>query len=365
MTSTNLQASVPFSPAIQFRVPMSWQANDPLVHYLAGELFDAEASGQVNRIAPPLMLIATNTLTNIGLRNRHSKPWARDPGEIEDDPDAFNLALKDPLVRAADDWDFPANVPLTMEVLGRVHRGTPWQTIYLKSAAVELLKWQSWTRHDDVEVAQHTQPLRDRPLVAVIQSLLNTNAPQQLLSLNDRSAANWRAIFEGMLVLTNTGPTGVTARPQFEALTVASNSPQAALLAQAITSARDNQPAQVFRNLGDLLATAELTIASPWLNPSSVWQQQRGMTDEAYEKIPAQLLSRVRSDSLGSVEQNGAAWRIQFTGFDHYPYIVQYSTNLINWNAMSTNYPTNGVFTFADESAGVGSKRFYRSVLLP
>ena len=123
----------------------------------------------------------------------------------------------------------------------------------------------------------------------------------------------------------------------------------------------------MFRSLGDLLATPELTTLSPWLNYSGAYQLQRGITDEAYEIIPSQLLSRVRADSVGSVWQNGATWRIQFTGFDNYPYAVESSTNLVNWTSVSTNYPTNGVFTFTNstDSTDAGGKRFYRSALLP
>jgi hypothetical protein len=41
-----------------------------------------------------------------------------------------NLSFKDPLVRGSDDWDFPTNKFPGIGWLGRVHRGTPWQTVY-------------------------------------------------------------------------------------------------------------------------------------------------------------------------------------------------------------------------------------------
>ena len=34
----------------------------------------------------------------------------------------------------SDYWDFPTNLLSNLSWLGRVHRGTPWQTLYLKSA---------------------------------------------------------------------------------------------------------------------------------------------------------------------------------------------------------------------------------------
>ena len=49
------------------------------------------------------------------------------------DANAYNLALKDPLVWQSDDWDFPNGQTLNSDWLGQVHRGTPWQTIYFES----------------------------------------------------------------------------------------------------------------------------------------------------------------------------------------------------------------------------------------
>src|SRR5262249_577760 len=39
----------------------------------------------------------------------------------------------------SDDWDFPTNKFPNIGWLGRVHRGTPWQTVYLKSPGVFTL----------------------------------------------------------------------------------------------------------------------------------------------------------------------------------------------------------------------------------
>ena len=60
-------------------------------------------------------------------------PWGGNPVLSSADPNPFNLALKDPLVWQSDDWDFPTYKFPSVGWLGRVHRGTPWQTVYLKS----------------------------------------------------------------------------------------------------------------------------------------------------------------------------------------------------------------------------------------
>lgn len=363
-SGTNTFLEVPFSPVIQVRMPMLWQVNDPVVHQLATDMFYRERSEQSERVIPPVN-IYSGSLQGLGYLNERYRPWANYfESEILHDPNAYNPALKDPLMRASDNWDFPSNAPLSLENLGRIHRGTPWQTIYLKSADVDLPTWQNWTGHTDPAVAQQTHPRRDWSLLTTLQSLLNTNAPQQLLSVNDLNPNNWLAVLDGLTVLTNTGPTGISARPEFETLTISSNSWQALLLAEAIAATRTNQPGYVFRNIGELFATPELSLASPWLNPSTKYQQLRGMTDAAYEIIPAQLLSRVRADSIGNIQSDGSTTQIQFSGYDGFPYAVEHSLNLWNWTAISTNYPTNGVFQF-DVSPTAGSNVFYRSLLLP
>jgi hypothetical protein len=126
-----------------------------------------------------------------------------------------------------------------------------------------------------------------------------------------------------------------------------------------------SQPDHLFRRLGDIFATPELSIASPWLNESSDLQLRYGISDAAYEMIPAQLLALVRPDSIGSVVQAGQTLQIQFTGADGYAYALQTSSNLLDWTTISTNYPIYGVFTLPPIAPSDFFPRFYRSILLP
>jgi hypothetical protein len=105
-------------------------------------------------------------------------------------------------------------------------------------------------------------------------------------------------------------------------------------------------------------------MASPWLNQGTIAQVQRGISDEAYECIPAQLLALLRADSVGSVVWSNGNCQIQFTGFDNYPYAVESSSNFVNWSGISTNCPTNGNFMIAIPTPA-GGEQFYRSRLLP
>ena len=243
-------------------------------------------------------------------------------------------------------------------MLGRVHRGTPWQTIYLKSFAVSALTWRDWTGYASQD-ATATQPVNDWRLVSLLISLLNTNSPHNLLSVNERATEPWLTALDGIEVITNLS--AVTS----QTLTMASNSPQATLIAESIRATRAILPSQAFRTLGDILTVPELSVASPWLNTNSTIIVTRGISDEAYEMIPSQLLPRLRLDSLGTITLTNGFVRLDFTGFDGYAYAAQSSPNLTNWSTFSTNWPTNGVFSTSPLHATDVPAKYYRSALLP
>jgi hypothetical protein len=73
----------------------------------------------------------------------------------------------------------------------------------------------------------------------------------------------------------------------------------------------------------------------------------------------------LRPDSIGAVSQVGGTLQVQFTGADGYAYVVQTSSNLAAWTAVSTNYPANGSFSFVETLPPGSPRRFYRSVLQP
>jgi len=250
-------------------------------------------------------------------------------------------------------------------MLGRVHRATPWQTLYLKSAKADAASWLDWLHDGDTQSAQLTHPIRDWQIAGLLANLLNTNSPHQLLSINSGETDAWLSALDGFSVLTNTTADSDLLRgrpPVFDSLSVSSNSTQAARVVAGLVTARASQPGGVFRNLGDVLATPELSLASPWLNQSTNLQVQRGITDEAYERLPSQLLPLLRADSVGAAVWSNGNWCAQFTGFNIYPYAIESSSNLLSWFSVSTNYPTNGVFSIPVSAEG---NQFFRSRLLP
>jgi hypothetical protein len=349
-----LAMQVPFTPTRSVCVYYTWQANDPLIHYTLPDLTDMIYLGY----SPQTNWFVTNLIFgNLGQLNRNYNPW----GGISLNGGNYlyntNPAFIDPLVSSSDDWDFPAG-SLDFSTIGSVHRGTPWQTVYLKSACVDPTLWQNWTGDGAVFPSLQgtsdsviSQPTNDWRLMALLDPLLNPTDPRQLFSVNQPDFA---AILDGLDVVTNATP------PSF--LVMYSNSPQAAIIANAVNSLRAAQPGGIFTNLGDVLAVLELSLNSPWLDFSG---DGSPLSDSDYELIPSQLLALLRTDSIGSVTLSNGALQIQFTGMDGYAYEVEASTNLQGWVPLATQCPTNGVFIFTDPAGTSLGNRFYRTSLLP
>ena len=226
----------------------------------------------------------------------------------------------------SDNWDFPADKLPTVGWLGRVHRGTPWQTVYLKASDIlaELNPadpalgnvgtntWALWTSDASYFDAVNASPIEDRLLFDNFSTALNDNATRGQLSVNmgannRPSLAAWSAVFSGVVVVTNSTP--FPQLKQFQPLTnsfltinPAGPSGNGSVLGQLVTNI-NTMRAQftnsdgltgVFEHVGDILSTLQLTERSPFLNWNNVNQQQNGISDEVYEWLPQQTLSLLR-----------------------------------------------------------------------
>ncbi|MHB9006489.1 MAG: hypothetical protein ACYDC1_06115, partial [Limisphaerales bacterium] len=206
---------VPYSPTRKLYQEVSWQANDPLVHYTAQDLMDPfnrptdpNRTNAVRFAIPPQRAI---TNSNIGLVNTRYRPWG---GNVNQSADrlARDLRVKDPMIERSDDWAFtPMDDPeirsnpqgrdvrlnpyANVGWIGRVHRGTPWQTFYLKSGVVRTNEWIRWAG------AYGTHPTNDWDLVGLFTTALNDNASKGVLSVNQTNLAAWSAVLAGVSVL--------------------------------------------------------------------------------------------------------------------------------------------------------------------
>ena len=194
------------------------------------------------------------------------------------------MALKDPLVYSSDNWDFPTNKFPTAGWLGRVHRGTPWQTVYLKSSPIDAADWSQWTG-DTVSTfnqyfdAGNSMPTNDRLLFDLFTIAPNDNATRGQLSVNvgandpgDSTAglAAWSALFSGIVVPP------MSATNSYSVISPAgvydpANPPLALVqIVQGINNTRTNKVnldgvTNVFEHVGDILAVSALTEQSPYL----------------------------------------------------------------------------------------------------
>jgi hypothetical protein len=367
----------PFQPFRNIHMVTLWQARDPLVHYTLGDLKNTTTLTNAYYV-DYLPLGPALPPTAFGDVNSRYEPWGGNPRYSS--ATSYDLTVKDPVARSystSDDWDFPSDPLPGVNWLGHVHRGTPWQTLYLKSTPANLPTWLNWTGNNQIVTnvgqlstslvplngvvfdALLTHPTNDWRLASLLVSLLSTNDPRHLLSANYAQVSDWLGALDGMIVLTNTDPR------QFDTVIMSSNSPQAATIAAAMNTARSLQPNHYFLDPGDVLSTPELSVTSPWLNTSSYAQLWAGLSDAAYEAIPAQLLPLLRPDSVGTILPSDGPLRLQFSGIDGVAYAVQVSLDLWSWTTLSTNYPVGGVFSFADSQPPGAPSRFYRSVLLP
>lgn len=292
----------PFSPTRKLYQDTTWQANDPLVHYLVSDLLDPQnrpddpnRTNTVRFAVPPT---AALTNSNLGLLNERYSPWGDNP-LLTPSLLAYDNRIKDPNIYRPDDWEFPTNKFPNLGWIGRVHRGTPWQTVYLKSGVIPPRQWLRWAG------SAGTHPTNDWLLLDAFTVAPNDNAARGLLSVNQSELAAWSAVLSGVSVLTNLTPATVPpgTPPEFRELIIQPDGPvglthypQLRRIVDGINRTRqqevvaNQQSIPVFNRLGRILATPELTVASPFLNPSNL------VTDAVLERIPQQILSLLRAD---------------------------------------------------------------------
>lgn len=291
----------PFAPTRNLYFNTSWQANDPLVHHTIGDLIDFLDNFHTNRIT----FENAWTTNGLGSINKRFEPWGGNPVASSSSQTRVDMGFKDPGVTRSDDWDFPTNKFANVGWLGRVHRGTPWQTVQLKSASpTNLLAWLRWSgngiftqnvgQYDTNAVpfgfitndAAFTHPRNDRYILDLFTTGINDNATRSQLSVNQTNLAAWSAVLAGVNVLPEVGTN--TFIPPAGAYLPDAPTPVAQIVA-GIARAQTNQPTGVFRRLGDVLATPELTVASPFLTGRTNWY-----SDAVVERIPQQILGLLK-----------------------------------------------------------------------
>ncbi|MEY2409327.1 MAG: hypothetical protein QOF48_1997, partial [Verrucomicrobiota bacterium] len=278
-------AQAPFSPHARVLQISSWQANDPLVHSTVYDLYDPPATNyEVIRLKgrDPYFTLTNTVLSSPGQKNQRYNPWGGRDGNSQL-PSDYDLSEKDPGVFTPDYWDFPTQRFPNIGWLGRVHRGTPWQTVYLKSEDPNYSSTlrsarnaNAWWQHAGAAYMEATFPTNDWRLLDLFTAAIHPNATRGRLSINQTNLAAWSAVFSGVrtTVLINDGnniynPSEVSLQPHsVDLLSGDTNVPLALLrIVQGINRTRMNPVRGNFVNnftrLSDLMAVPELTLQSP------------------------------------------------------------------------------------------------------
>lgn len=353
--NANLAMLAPFNPAAKLVVASTWQANDPLVHHHINDVQSDSPTNYYFRLNQPATNIAPATL---GRLNSRYSPWLGQP-YTSTYPEFSDRALKDAGVYSSDQWNFPSNqTSFAAHWLGRVHRGTPWQTIYLQADSAPVTEWiQSGGD-------PRAHPTNDWRMSALLASLFNTNDVRTLRSVNTTNFDAWAVTLNGLTVLSNNSANPqLGGTPTFEHILVTSSAPQVALVVDDINRIRAAQRGQYFADVAAFLSVPELSSAAPWLHLSTGEQTLFGLTDEAYEALPSQLLSLVRADPTVAAQRIGNSIELRFTAFDGYAYRVESSSDFATWTTVGEpHYGTNGVFRLTVPATS--SPQFFRAALM-
>ena len=367
MTNLSLEMQAPFNPAAKLAILSTWQANDPLVHYHTADLRLAGTATN-HQYLKPSQAASNVPPSSLGFLNNRYSPWGPNPLTAYESPTAYNRSLRDPGISSPDDWNFPTNETLSSAWLGRIHRGTPWQTIYLKAEPAGLFGPDGWTNSSpglatnaNGMIFSRTHPTNDWKLVALLASLLNTNDLRTLTSINTTNAAEWTSTFSGLTVLSNDLTTVTFGAPVgYETNVITADAPQLATILSGIERKRAARRGEYFNSVADLLSVPELSTASPWLNLSGD-QLKWGITEEGYEMLPNQLLALVRADPVGTAAISNGTVFLHFTAEDGLAYRVESTSDFASWTKVSEpHYSTNGVF--GSSVVPANGPRFFRAV---
>ncbi|MCW5556844.1 MAG: hypothetical protein KIT22_03245, partial [Verrucomicrobiae bacterium] len=367
---------VGFNPSPRVFLVDRRMANDPLVHYTKQDLmpgyllatdgapgslgyteFSEELFAGVPIPARPQIVLTTNSVAfDVGPQIKRINtfaPWGTNanlgtaqPPTGNPNSTAFHYAYKDPQLRVPDDWSFPVGTNTAFRYagigqLGRVHRGTPWQTLYLKSlmpAADPPGQSSAYTRYTGGELTwegwagnRRTSPTNDWKFFELFTAAFNENAARGQLGVNQTNVAAWSAILSSVPLLRNDGPAGPdTVEPFFlepgtpelqEMLmgrfdrTVTVNATnyrvflpgiQTVFAPPVFTSANEVrtfslnmetplQTAGPLQTVGEVLQVPMLSDRAPFLRIPN-WSRNQSVTDEVLERLPQQVLSLLRTD---------------------------------------------------------------------
>jgi hypothetical protein len=279
-----------FVPIANYTDSNIWMTCDPLVHYTIGDLFSPSTSIPSSAIVSvtPTQLRVNPTMTlSLGSKTQRYINGTRNAN-------TQRYIFGDPGMFSSTNWQFPTNLFPSVGWLGRVHRGTPWQTIYLKSD--DLTNGPGWGAATSPTTpwvnSPFTYPTNDWSLIDLFTAVPNDNAARGLLSVNQTNDAAWAAVFAGVIALTN------GASPDLPVMGIPINpTSDVSNLVDAINginATRATNANGLFHHIGDILQASTLSVNSPFWASIPPAIPPADLTDEMVERIPQQTLGLLK-----------------------------------------------------------------------
>ena len=118
-----------YNPSNGWNYPVTFVANDPMVHYTVGDLIWPGYTQCPSTVEYRWRRDAASDDATAYCFRPPIPAWGIPKGA-----QATDMLFKDPQVGvgSASAWQFPSNKYPSIGWLGRVHRGTPWQTVYFQ-----------------------------------------------------------------------------------------------------------------------------------------------------------------------------------------------------------------------------------------
>lgn len=259
---------------------------------------------------------------------------------------ALDMAYKDPLVTNSAAWSFPTptNAFASIGQLGRIHRGTPWQTVYLKSSIANIEgegeehigdrhHWKWWSG------SYGTHPTNDWALLDTFSTALTENAGRGQIGVNQTNLSAWSAILSGVPALrrlnndgnnlvatvldpaggngaafvhkivagySTNGPNGLFRRGIVSGFVHTNGWPGDSLVTvtgpdgKPLTLPKARRSLPRFRSVGEICSVETLSVGSPLLENVEYDEANPGrfrpVSDEVVERIPQQILSLLKAE---------------------------------------------------------------------